>query len=222
MAYLPILGDVLELRVVCQVTSPSPQVSENVFHAVVGAVTGGGVSQAAIAVWYDLLIAGAYKTIMAAAATYRGVMVQKIWPLPRVVAEYTIASAGAGLSSVPILPLQTAGLLRAKTNIAGRAFRGRQYLPFPSQNQQDVDGTPTNGVLANHVIIGGAIYSNQTVVAGIITTSLIPVIYHRANFGVPPAGAHTSTPVTAIQTQKVWATQRRRGQLGRPNPFSPI
>lgn len=172
--------------------------------------------QGDLAVHFDSNHVGFIKALLATSATYRGVQVQRIWPLPRTFPSVVTASAGAGTGAVgDPLPRQTSGIITLNTEFAGRAFRGRIYLPFPSEGANDVDGTPTAAYLTSLQAFATDLATTESIAdAGANLVVLTPVIYHF----LQPGTSHT---VTAGVARDKWATQRRRGAYGNPNS-SPI
>jgi hypothetical protein len=129
----------------------------------------------------------------------------------------SILLAGAGTGGTDALPRQVAGLTAWKTALAGRAFRGRTFWPFPSAAFDTGDGVPTAAAVTAYTNL--AVEALNFVTVGDVTNrSIIAlVIRNKPVRGVP----WTSTPVTVGTTFNKWATQRRRGTFGRAN-VSPI
>lgn len=222
MAYTPILNDILEARIVTfDPTAPS-QVGVNVIHYKVTNLVGFGVTQLALAQRLDTLAAPLYKALMSSSVQYRGVLVQKIWPLPRVASEQTAANAGFASGAASQVPTQVAGLIKLKTANAGRAFRGRIYLPFLGTGSIGVDGNPTAPYVTALNNLAAAIFTPITGVSGGDQTTMVPGIYHAKGFGTPPIGAHTIDLTTSATGSPLAATQRKRGNYGRTNSTSPV
>lgn len=209
MATLLADGDIIEVR---HVSHYDDQVGLNRRYFEVSNSAGGGITDQEAAGGLDGIAAPLYKACMAAAATYRGVSVQRALPAPRTVAVVSTANAGAGLNAGDVLPKQVSGLISLRTDFAGRAFRGRAYIPFPSEASNAADSQPVAGyitVLDNlaayligaHIIAGG----------GGASATLTGVLWR------PPAGV-TYTYAQAISSNR-WATQRRRGDYGAQNPL---
>ena len=151
-------------------------------------------------------------------AQYRGLGVRKIWPHPLTVEAVSTFAGGAGNVAGDPLPFQVAGIATKKTNLPGKSFRGRVYLPFPSEASNDVDGNPTMGY--------GTLA--QTFLAAVQLSYII-----SATPPAPPGDNASFTPCVwsrkllqgtftiAHAFKDKWATQRRRGDFGKPNtpPF---
>jgi hypothetical protein len=117
---------------------------------------------------------------------------------------------------------QARGLISWQTAFAGRSWRGRIYAAFPGAAANTVDGLPNNGYLGTLSGIITLITTNPLVitVAG-NTARLVFGIYHRYA-PKPPAVvplAGTITDITTGRRSLQWATQKRSGSYGRPNPL---
>jgi len=112
------------------------------------------------------------------------------------------------------LPGQVSGLITKKSADGSKKGRGRSYIPFPSEDANGPDGNPTADYLL--VLIAFATQTmttlNATGVAGLMTAD--PVIANRPIPGLVKA-------ITSTIPRPRWATQRRRGDYGKPNvsPF---
>jgi hypothetical protein len=201
------LNDVQEVVIVC---TQGPQTALNVLHYQITAITGVEATLAQQAAAIAAVAAPNYKPILVAQATYYGVGVTHIWPLARSQMVSTTVNQGVGALIGDSLPWQTCGLAKIQTALAGRANRGRFYSAFGCETSSDVNGNPTVGYLAGLTTLMTALYVSQIVPGGGGNTTLTPVIYHRLTRLV------TNVTGTLIRTK--WASQRRRGQLGRPNP----
>jgi len=189
------------------------QLAVNTLHFLVTAITGVGATDAEIAVNHETIYAPLTKGVMSSAALYYGLQVQKIFPAPPRVAAATVLLQGVGLVAGDPLPKQVCGILTKRTAFAGRTFRGRIYLPFPSETDNAVDSTPTPGYLANLAFWVIALQGNILTAGAGGTNTLRHILFHRATGGFDF--------VTSAVARDKWATQRRRGAYGRPNvpPF---
>ncbi len=191
------------------------QAGINVTHWRVSTQVGADLTPAVIATDFSAFFAAPFKGLMHNTATYDGVKVQKIWPPPATVPAVVTADSGVGTTGAAGLPPQTCGLLSLRTALAGRANRGRMYLPFPSeQDNVDATGRPSAGYQAVGFTLGGQMITPRIITVGAQTMTFVPGIYHRVT--------HNFDPFTSRIMRAVWATQRRRGDFGRPNPFGPF
>lgn len=179
----------------------------------VSSVGGTGVLLGAVASMLDGVFAGLMKPILTVNANYRGVQARVMIPKPASVPAYEAASAGAGTVAGDGMAPQVCGVISLYTASAGRRYRGRRYIPFPSETDNGPAGLPSAGYLAALDSIKNAIVAIQgTGVAG-NTVGLTPILWHRDTEGY--------TDLLGGQRKTGWGTQRRRGYFGRQNvqPF---
>lgn len=204
--------DILQARLVAH---NNEQVSYNILHYQVSAIvapepTMQEKATAAEALWGPLL-----KAVMGNNADWRGLGLKTINPLPGTQEFVSTANAGNGAIASELLPRQCCGLISKNTGLPGRRYRGRMYVPFPTENTNDAQGHPTGAYL---ILLSGLATQLATpiVVAGGGGGScvLTPILLHKT--GVPGY----SLIIGALE-RPAWATQRRRGSYGRPNvlPF---
>jgi len=185
------------------------QLGLNVLHYRVQALVGTPPQDSDVAFTFATGFAPLIKPMLAQEAQYLGVKVQIIKPT-RLVAVTDNTGAGAGTSGVSVLPKQVAGLLSKRTVNAGRAFRGRAYIPFPSEDDSDTYAVPNAGYSVN--LVNMAVFLGDQlhpVVAGNILT---PIIYHRKT--------GTATDISIVLAANKFATIRKRGDYGRVNANS--
>lgn len=205
------VNDIYAVRVFC---SLGDQVSVNVLTYRVENLVLLGPTDTEIATTFDQAWGPLYKAVMSSQATYRGLQVQKIRPLPIHVATQSTAAAGVGLNAGDALPRQTSGILTKRTQFAGRAKRGRVYVPFAYEGANDATGNPIAAYVTGLTNLANELRIIKPIVgAGGNNCEMRPVLFHR----VPG----TTDNISNIVSQAKWATQRRRGSYGRPNvpPF---
>jgi len=120
----------------------------------------------------------------------------------------------AGGSASNMLPTQTRGLISWKTQFAGRAYRGRTYLPSTTIAYSTPVGKPLLAALTSWQ--GWATYMLGPILSG--GTTWVPGVYHRT----PTAGISSIfDQFTSAVVGPSFATQRRSGDYGRVNsaPF---
>jgi hypothetical protein len=208
MALAP--NDIVESKAYCYYDG---QIGINVRHWLVGTVGGGGLTVDQIAQDMASALGLLYTVWMPAVATFRGMTVQKIYPLPPDVAGVSTNPPSNGDETSDPLPKQIAGILSIKTAFAGRRYRGRVYLPFFAESMNDTNSTPT--AAANIAMASVAAYygTTQVFTSGPASVALTPILYHRSTPGSP-------TIVTMILAKDQWGTQRRRSDYGAANtPF---
>ena len=231
MAYTPVLNDLLEMVVVTQDQTASPQLGLNRVFWQVSGITGLGVTQGQIAAFLDGLLSPFYVSIMPATALYRGVYIQRVFPTPVQIKAGSVTHNATGTAGGTMLPSQVSVLVSLQTAVAGRAFRGRIYLPFISNAFITGSEAPNAALVTVALNIGTVISAAQLVTVGANATAITPVLWHRKGFGfkkgppvvpINPATIGTITAITGSSAAAKWATIRRRGDYGRPNSLLPI
>lgn len=158
---------------------------------------------------------GLYKPLMSTQATYLGVAVQKTFPLPNHTPNVDVTGAAAGTSGAVPLPRQDCGIVTKRTAFAGRQYRGRVYLPFPSTaDNEATEGTPNAAYLTAANAWAASALGNWTINTGGNQATMVPILWH--------ADTGTYTDLAGFSVRDRWATQRRRGSYGRTNdlPFA--
>jgi hypothetical protein len=189
----------------------------------VTAVTGGtDIPVQAVADAMNTVFAASYKNWMAPQSSWRGTAVRWVSATGITQASYVnVSSDGVGTAAGNTLPAQVSGLVSWKTALAGRRYRGRIFVGFPSDNWTNADGTMSA--------------AGQTELATIQTLYTVPIVvapaggvqgitlalYMRSLLAVGPPRTYSYFPVTQGIARARWASQRRRGQYGRQNvlPF---
>jgi len=203
------VNDIYESLTVC---TQGVQSSINVQHWRCSATAGLGATDAQIATQLDALMFPVMKPLINAMATYRGVGVRRLLPAPLGSMVSTIANLGVGTGGASPLPRQITGILTWRTALAGRRFRGRFYTPFVAVSQLGAtpDVPPIPGFITALTALGNAVLPGFTAGVGGNTNTFVPVVFSR-KFTI-------STQITAFTSQPFFATQRKRGSYGRPNP----
>jgi hypothetical protein len=202
------VGDIIQATFVCRF---SEQIGLNVRHYRVFTQLGTGATLPEMAAGFHAAVSGLYPPLLNSQATFEGVMISKIFPLPPSVPVASIPAGIPGVVTGDALPRQVAGLLRARTAFAGRSQRGRVYVPFPSEASSAFDGSPILAYLSALGELGGALFDSYTFGTLPNQSIISPVIWHRMT--------STFDLITSIAVATQWATQRRRGSFGRPNPI---
>lgn len=200
------VNDLYVARVYCQL---GDQIGINVLFYNTSAKAGTGATDLQIVQSIDSALFAAYKAVLAGAATYRGVIAQKILPLPASLAVSTTANSGVGSATGDPLPRQVCGVITKKTALAGKRYRGRMYIPFPAEGDNDVDGTPTGGYITRSAALAAALLTNVIPGGGGNTNTLMPVVYSKKG--------GFNTIITSFLGRAKWGTQRRRGSFGQTN-----
>lgn len=201
------LNDIFTVKTFCYLGN---QLGLNVHYFQVTAIAGTGSDYGTCATTFDALFGPALRSCLPTVGSYVATHVQRVYPLPVLVFNEATINAGAGSSAGTPLPTQCCGIITIKTNQAGRAFRGRRYIPFPTSSFDTGNGVPTAAYVTFLNVIGNGLSLPTTVGGGGNTVTCTPVLYHRKT----PA---TPTVVTAAYGVAKFATQRRRGSYGQPN-----
>lgn len=194
------LGDVVEVKIFCAI---SQQLSVNVRHWAATNITGAGPELADVAAQIEAALHSSYKAALSSSAQFRGVGVRRI--VGGLTAEvYSQVHAGVGTATGDMMPPQTAGLISIRTTLPGRSHRGRTFIPFPTEAQNDTGGIPTAAYQTLLSNIGTALMSS----VGVVTLSpagsatMVPVMYSKK------LNTYLTGPTYLVRG--VWGTQRRR------------
>jgi hypothetical protein len=211
------LGDIIQVDVAC---FSNGQLGLNRSHWKVTTFSGTGATDQDCANILDANFSTAYRNLLGNNASYYGVKVTRIVPLPPTAPVTSTANQGLGVVLSPSLPQQVSGVITMGTAFAGRAFRGRVYVPFPPTSMNDAVLDVPIAAYKPLLDALGALYRGDFLVGTAPNQITIDsVLVHRANkAGVTP-------PPTTILTSRSnlkWGTQRRRGNYGRPNVFPPF
>jgi len=114
-----------------------------------------------------------------------------------------------GITVGDLLPTQVSGIIALKTGLPGRNHRGRNYIPFPSEDDNVPIGKPEPGYVGRLQTLADAMSATVVVTSDAVEFALTPGIFSRA-------GLNIVNLALAIPEEK-WATQRRRGNFGHPN-----
>jgi hypothetical protein len=202
------LGDILQYKMSSWCDS---QLGLNVLHYKVTLMTGSPPTLAKMLQTIDDAMAPLMIPMLSSDAQYLGASLQHIQPLPVSMETFYTVNAAVGGSAPEVLPKQTALVLTKQSTLAGRANRGRLYIPFPSEGANTTLGIPAAAYLALAATFANQMASIITV-AG--TTGLTPIIYQRKFPG-------SSQVINTVRVNNRWGNQRRRGDYGRLNPQTP-
>lgn len=195
------------------------QLALNIVQYRVKSVAGGSLS---LKQWIDQLsidLAGSFSALIYNDAFWWGVSGFIYGVSPISVEIYPTYEPLPGTAGTKPLPRQTSGIITKGSDARGRANRGRMYIGFPASN----DSRPTlDQPTADYIVrlaslaglCGIANDLTVTVGAGSVTTRMV--------IQRPVAAPATGVECTRFVARSAWATQRRRGDYGRPNglPFT--
>ncbi len=210
--------DVVRVRFWCKADDQAAV--NTIYYICTGPATGAVTDQDAadgLEVTYNPL----YKALLANTAEWRGVQVQ-VLKTPTLIPAFNNANPLIGTAGAIGMPRQTSSLVQFQSQFAGRAYRGRIYVPFPSTSDCTLDGAPSAGYLTRLIALRDA-FANTFYLTDVGGTKFIPVqqvLVHFLKKGQvgPPL---PDTPIVSWTISSRWATQRKRGSFGRQN-LSPI
>lgn len=207
----PIVGDIIETQVL---TSFGNQIGLNVLHYRVATVVSGGTTLAAAAAVLDLGLHAAYKNAICNQATYRGIGMTNL-AAPRSVQTVSQGNLGVGTGGANMSPTQVRGLISWYSNLAGRRYRGRTYIPFVPTNGVTAAGDPLAAYVTIMDAVRAVLQGGFTVTSGAPSTTYVLAIIHRNDNPL------SASDVVLGVTRNRFATQRRSGAYGRANtpPF---
>ena len=206
-------GDIILAVVRCD--APDLQAGENVLHYVISASAGAGVGLLDVANALFALKAPVYGPVIANAAQFSSVTCTSIFPLPRSLSVKSTTAPVVGTGGIGLLPEQVSGIVKKRTLVGGRHGRGRAYIPFPADIDNSATGRPTVAYVTALATLALEMLTPVLVTVGAATVLLDPCIVNRS----VPISLAATTPVLDTNAEASWATQRRRGNFGRPNPL---
>lgn len=201
-----VIGDVVKCSLVA---SYANQASFTSFYFRVATVGTPAATDQDLAQTFDGAIATHFLSWLSSQAVYDGVYAQRIFPFPIYQATQYTGSAGAGTGGGTILPYQVRGLISFYTIYAGRAGRGRAYIPFPASAQSASTGKVSGGGATVLGLLALDYLNMSAVSVGGRTCTVVPVLYNRKT--------GTTRDYQSYVARLGFATQRRSGYFGRPN-----
>jgi len=202
----PATGNILQIRLI---SIQEQQLGMVILHYRAGTLITGGATNGEIVTALSTAFETVLKPCMNPATTFLGVDLKDLTAIldaPCRTRDDT--GLGSGTASDP-LPMQTCGIITKYTLAGGPGFRGRAYIPFPGEADNDAANDPGVAYFGKLGALATVMQAVQTVVGAGGTTPLQPVIYHRGSGG--------ADDITNCIARSYWATQRRRGQRAAQN-----
>lgn len=211
MARIDVVGDIA--RVTLALMYPDSQIEENNICFKAGTVGGSDTRASLGAAVYGQWKASFLLTVSPTTVMH-GWKVSILNALPPPAPVFA-APGDVGTGSEYNVPTQTRPILSWQTAQAGRAFRGRLFLPTPTIDFVSAPGFPTAAYLAIANAFGSAVLPN----VGVSGTTWTPVIAHRRviSVGPPKVISWTSDAIIARIARGEFGTQRKSGNYGRTN-----
>jgi len=211
MAY-PTLGVDDKLRV-RMVTLQRNQLGINVLHFRVFSNTSQTITDVSAAERISFLTHNLIKNMTGPDCIFRGIGVSVIKPDPHPEVVW-VADSGPGNAAGEPLPSAVSGIITKRSLLAGRANRGRIYVPFPTEEANGADGHPTGAYVVKMTAYALAVLDTVTItdIGGVC--ELFPIIPHG-----PTVATHVD--VDSFVVRSLWGTLHRRGDYGKLNvaPF---
>lgn len=201
------IGDIERVVVYTQFTE---QAGINVWYFRLATQVGGVITPVARANSIFAQFSPSISALMTSQATFVAVGVRKVFPLPMSQETLSDLVTIPGIGSGGGIPRQASGIITTLTGLAGRANRGRKYVPFPAEDANQVTAIPTAGYMTSLADYATAAIPLMTHVVGPVTETWNPIIFRTANPALSPN-------LIDFKTRNRWATQKRRGSYGVPN-----
>jgi len=199
------VGDIFKTIAYCEMRG---QVSQNVRHwKVIEKDPAATHTDEDVRAALATLLKAPYQDCMSQDAQWYGLSLQKLLPI-KFDTVFT-PNAGAGSDATDAMPGAVAGLLVFKTGLAGRANRGRSYIPFAGEGANTATGLPNAGHLIQLQDVATIYSSLHTIVKGGLNLIIEPIIFPSAI----PGGR---TIVSGARASK-WASMRSRGDYKAAN-----
>lgn len=204
------VGDTIEVTMWSQ---DSEQAGLCVFHYRVITAPVGLVKLSAAPGAMFTALSAPFAGCMSLNASVHGFIVKRVRPGIPTIPYFSTSFSIPGTLTGDQLPRQVSGLMTKRTGSPGKSGRGRIYVPFPTEVMSSSAGEPTGPYSTLLGTLRTAMLANVNVVDGINTAILSPAVFSRT-LGI-------DSLMTDITARTHWATQRRRGSLGRSNvsPF---
>lgn len=215
---MPSFGPFLQVEDIVQFTTycrQNEQLGINVFHYRVSNVPAPNVfTLGHLMDWISNVGIDTQLTAMiSSSARFEGFGAQVIFPV-KSIAYFDNTGAGPGARAFDALPRQAAGFFRKRADVPGRRKSGRVYIPFPCEDDNLPDGTPSGDYRGLVTGLAIKMVSQPVVTLAGQDYRAVPIIYHRAAPVNSPTWSNYFVPAK-------WASQRRRGSFGRADtlPF---
>lgn len=207
MAYTIAAGDSLQVAFASRLGN---QLGVNVRGFKVQAQIGTGLDSTGLLAALDALYKPLYLNILPQLAEYSYTSMKRLKPTASDLEVKTSAGAAGGIASDPCTS-QSAVVVTLGTGFAGRANRGRMYIPFPPLSGL-LNSTPPTPTLIYQALI--AQLAAQYVSVNVVTTggngwTLLPVLLKPA--------PNPDVLITTYIVRGKFGTQRRRGSYGKTN-----
>ncbi len=210
MAFDILPGEAVITRVYCK---NYDQIAVNVLHYVREPGVGPAVTSVDYAGVVNSVLSSLYAAVMPTSAEYRGVGVQLL-PVGGITPVEYYPAPNPGIVAGESLPKQVSGVIALRSTVGGRSGRGRVYVGFPSEADNESAGKPSVSYVQRLQALADALNSPLTVPDINGTGQVFSLhVYSRLLAFL--------ADVTQVVARDRWGTQRRRGDFGKINT-SPV
>lgn len=183
----------------------------------------GAIRDSDLATWFGANIAPNYKTLLYNSGSLDDIQVFRLYPVtsaldPTASPFITTAGSGPGSGGPNALPTQTAGIATFLVDERGRGIQGRKYIPFPSATANAATGLPTGAYTASVSGMLAPMFPAFSLVNGGSSCLLEPYVARVFRPTKTSPWELSARLAIGNLVHAKWATQRRRGSYGRPNP----
>jgi hypothetical protein len=177
--------------------------------------TGAGVTYGEVLSQMSSIFSLAFRNCVGTGANFKGFGIRElpVMGIPLPAPAYDNTAALPGTITGNMLPHQVAGLLSLRTAFAGRSGRGRLYMPFPTTSCSGLNGTILPAYSTPLGVFAALVPATVTVTGAGGNAVLTPVLVNRKTA--------VWKVINNVLVSSNFATQRRRGDYGRPN-VSPV
>lgn len=138
------------------------------------------------------------------------ILTQESSTLQRVVDSTSASAAGTRASSTSVLPPNNAYLVRKRTSFAGRAHRGRWYVPGVIEADADNVGAIAGADVTLWQTALNALYADWTTYRPCLNHSALCTVGDRGHVGAHNAVPPMPSDLSSYEMDDRIATQRRR------------
>jgi hypothetical protein len=174
----------------------------NTFH-VSGALELGAGDLITIANFFKAWYTANYKAQLPAGVGLNQIQVRKLWPPAPLAYDLNVSPPEPGLKGLPMEAANSTLTMSWRTGFAGKAFRGRDYVPALAESEVTQNDTVISSLLVGLASAGGALI-NAAVLAG------FPLGVFHAPLITPKLLDNTITEILTCVLEYIVDSQRRR------------
>lgn len=200
------IGDIVQLNLILSNTN-NPDIAENTFHF---KRLDDVQSFSDLASEFDITCLQSWMNEMNLVARCSLIQVRDVVPGTGAGFDFTVSPSKQGSKTNDVLPPQDAAVITWRTGLAGRSYRGRSYVPYQNEGEQNA-GVLAGGALTSLTTAAQAILT-QYGPTGVSTHWRACVLSRRLNGAIRPVPVGTN--IVGFVVRSTIRSQRRR-QLGR-------